>query len=128
MKVNERSIFLIDAAGAFLSAIVTGLICPYFSELLGLKIEILRALLIFPITYFLYSSYCYFFAKNIHRWMLGLLILANGLYCGLSLILVFALEGLTSYGQVFLVSEVIVIIYILSIEVRVFRLGHWLKR
>lgn len=121
IKLNSRNIFLIDGLGALASFSLTGLILPIFSEELGISKQVLHSLAIFPLVYSIYSLSCYKFVEVIKSWMLLAVILANLLYCLISLFLVLNLSGITIWGQSLLAYEVLVILFVVAVEVPIYR-------
>jgi hypothetical protein len=119
--LNLKTMFLFDGIGAALSALLTGLILPIFSEYLGLSHSVLYFLAAFPCVYLIYSFCCYFLFVNIRPWMLALIILANLLYCLVSGYFVFFYESTTSWGVLLLSLEMLVIAVVVFIESKVYR-------
>ena len=121
MKFNAKNIFIIDGAGALLSALFTGIILPFYSELLGIPVSILHFLSLLPFIYAIYSMTCYWFVTLIKRWMLSTIIAGNILYCLISAAVIFFLENITLWGQALLAAEILVICIVVAIEFSVYR-------
>lgn len=121
LNFNKRSIFLFDAVGALLSAMLSLVILPNFSELLGLPKEYLHALGIFPIIYGAYSLSCYFLIKKYHPLLLLGIIAANLLYCLISVGLIIFYKSLTGMGQALLFAEILVILFVVTVELKVYK-------
>lgn len=121
MKLNEKNIFLLDGAGALLSAVFTGLLLPVFSEPIGIQVQVLRSLAVLPLMYGIYSLGHYFFTQKIKPWMLVAIVIANIFYCILSALLIAVLANITSYGQFLLFAEIVVVIGVIAIEFKVLR-------
>jgi hypothetical protein len=123
MQINHKNIFLLDGIGATLSAVLTGLILPMFSDFLGIPTLIFYCLAIFPVIYCLYSYSCYFFVKRIKPQMLIAIIWANLCYCLISSAVMLFLKDITIWGRLLLFSEVLVVIAVIALEIKVYRTG-----
>lgn len=119
--LTERNIFLLDAIGAVVSATVTGLVLPMFSEWIGLPLSFLYFLAAFPLVYGIYSLSCYWFVKAIRPWMLLTIVIANLAYCLISGAVLLAFPGLTIWGGLFLTSEILIIFLVVALELKVYR-------
>lgn len=118
MRVDERSIFLIDGLGAVTSAATTGLVLPLFSPWTGIPASLLHILALFPVVYATYSLSCFGIVKKIQRWMLRSIIAANLIYCVICSALVFTQSNLLIWGRLYLIAEIFVILVIVSIEIK----------
>lgn len=127
--MNERTIFLFDGIGAMLSFLLTGLILPNFSDVLGLSKELIYSLAVFPAVYMVFSLSCYRFVRKIKNWMLLAIILANLAYCLVSGSLLIFHEGLTDLGKYLLSAELLLVMGVIALEIKVYRkqLKHRLK-
>lgn len=121
MKLNERSIFLLDGVGALASAILTGIILPVFSHWIGLPLKIIYCLALFPLAYGIFSLSCFWFVKTIKTWMLKTIIIANLFYCLVSSLVIFEFPSLTSLGSLLLIAEIIIIFGVVALETKVYR-------
>jgi len=121
VRLNLKTIFLLDGIGAAISAVSTGLLLPLFSEELGLSVRTLYMLAVFPLAYGIYSLSCYRFVKETKPWMLMALAVANLVYCLIAVVLILFYEGLTSWGQAVLAIEIAAILGVVAIEVKVYR-------
>lgn len=119
--MNSRTIFLLDGIGALLSLIVTGLILPQFSEVLGLSKNLIYTLAIFPAIFMSYSFTCYAFIKPTKPWMVLTIILANLTYCLISGSLILFHEALTLPGKSLLSGEILVVLAVITLEFKVYR-------
>ena len=119
--INIKNVFLFDAVGAVLSAILTGLVLPYYFEVTGLRAETLYGLVFFPIVYAIYSLSCYFFVQQTKAWMLRTIISANLFYGFVSAGIIFFYDGLTSWGQVTLATELLIVLAVAKIEMKVYK-------
>jgi hypothetical protein len=119
--MNDRTIFLLDGFGALLSLIGTSLIFPNFADILGLSKELLYTLAILPAIYMTYSVICYAFTKVTKPWMLLTIILGNLFYCLVSGGLILFHETLTFPGKALLSGEILIVLAVISLELRVYR-------
>lgn len=119
--MNDRTIFLLDGIGAFVSLTVTGLILPHFSEILGLSKHLIYILAIFPAIYMFYSLSCYVLTKTTKPWMLLTIILGNLIYCLVSGSLILLIETLTFPGKSLLFGEILIILSVIALELKIYR-------
>lgn len=120
MRLNNRTIFLLDGLGATASALFTGLFLPQFASELGLPVEILYSLATLPVLCALYSFTCHF-SKRFHPWMLTGIIAANIFYCLISAGLMSFYESITLWGIGLLAAEIVVILGVVTMELKVYR-------
>jgi hypothetical protein len=119
MTLNPKNIFLLDSSGALISVLLTAFILPQFSDLLGLSLNVLSFLATLAFVCMTYSFCCYSFVKQIKRWMLMAIILANVLYCVISGGLIFLYDPITKIGSALLMCEILVISVLVGIELKV---------
>lgn len=104
-----------------MSAVLTGLLLPMFSEQTGLPIGVLHGLALLPVAYALYSLSRYFLMNVIKPSMLKTIIAANLFYCLLSAILLTALPDVTVWGCAVLIAEILVVLAVVAIEIKIYR-------
>lgn len=119
IHLNEKNIFLFDGAGALASAVLTGLLLPLFSDLLGLSVGLLYILAIFPLVYAVFSLSCYFIIKPQRSIFLKSIIFANIFYCWVSGSVVIFSPTITKLGMAILILESIVIFGVVMCERKV---------
>jgi hypothetical protein len=119
--LNLKNIFLLDGSGAVLSAVVTGLLLPSFSGLLGLAPNAFYSLAVFPLIYAVYSFSCFFLVNQKKPWMLLTIIVANLFYCVVSASVLLLSKTITSWGRGLLVMEIVVIIAVVAFELHVYQ-------
>ena len=110
-----------DAFGALISAIMLGLVLPYFQELIGFPKHLLLVLGAVAFLFFSYSISCYLkFPVNWKYFIRGIA-LANFLYGVLTICLLisFWLE-VTLLGRVYFIVELVLILSLVFLE---FRMG-----
>ena len=77
MTLAHGRIFLIDGAGALLSALCLGVLLPSMHSLIGLPVFILHSLSLLALAYALYDFCCFKWADKTHPLWLALMVAAN---------------------------------------------------
>jgi len=121
MNLDKRNIFLFDGIGALVSASFTGVVLPLFSQWIGLPLWSLYCLAMFPLAYGIYSLSCYWFVKTIRPSLLKATVIANLSYCILSGALILFFPGITGWGRLLLMVEILIILGVVAIELKVYR-------
>lgn len=117
--INVRSLFLIDGFGALLSAFLLGILLVKFESYFGIPKNTLYLLASIPCVFALYDFYCYFRVEKRLGQYLRVIAIANVLYCCLSIGLAFYhAEFLTLLGWVYIIIEVIVVLFLVRIELK----------
>jgi len=108
---NFPWIFLIDALGALLSAIMLGFVLANLESVFGMPRPVLHFLAGIAGVFALYSFFCYrWLRKNWQPFLLAIAV-SNLLYCCLTIALVFYYrQALTILGILYFVTEVIVVV------------------
>jgi len=120
LKLDPKKLFLIDALGALVSAFFLGVVLVRFNSLIGMPIETLYVLATLPCFFAVYSFYCYFFVKSNWRPFLKIVAVVNLMYCCLTISLMFFYSvKLELWGWAYFVVEILVIITLVSIELKV---------
>ena len=121
MTLNFKTIFLVDACGALVSAIIIGLVLPRVVSLIGLPIPTLQILAAIALTSAAYSFSCYWILPPARR-LLATIIIGNLLYCVLTAsILVTRFDEMTMWGILYFVAEILIIFSLVAVELNVFR-------
>lgn len=120
MKLNRRTVFLLDGAGAVLSAVATGLVMPMFHERTGVPNQILYALGGLAVMFATFSLSCYQLGRPT-QWMLKAIIAANLSYCLITSLLILNLKGVTVWGLAYLITEIVVVLAVVTLEIQVLR-------
>lgn len=116
MKV--RTLFLIDALGALISALMLGIVLLQYQAIFGIPVPILRFLAAVPCFFILYDLGSYLTNKSQNQLLKGIA-LANISYCILSLSLVsYHHEQLTWLGWGYIIGELMIILILVRIEWR----------
>ncbi len=116
-NIQPRKLFLIDSIGAFVSAIMLGLILTNFVHVFGMPKEILIYLACAACLFCIYSLSCYLqFPK---RWWIYMKIIAiiNIFYCTITLGFVIHLaDELTVLGFIYFIGEITIVILLAAME------------
>ncbi|MBY0314761.1 MAG: hypothetical protein K2Q26_04540 [Bdellovibrionales bacterium] len=120
-NISPRSLMLMDATGAFVSMVISGLVLPQFSSLLGIDPWILWKLAGAAFAFLIYDLVIYFAFNVVRPWMVKTMMALNLSYCLLSALLVLFLPGLSPYGIAALLIEIAVVIAVVAFEYRIFR-------
>ena len=116
---SKKQLFIIDGLGALLTAFCLVAVLAPFEGTFGMPKRILYFLAVPACIFFLYSLCCYFFVTKNSGLYLKAIAIANLLYCLSTVVLVFIkYESLTKYGLAYFLLEVLVIILLVSVELR----------
>lgn len=114
-----RWIFLIDGCGALLTAFLTGLVLTRLEPIFGMPSGILIPLSIIAGVFAVYSMACYLFVGHKWRRFLKAIAVANLVYVGITLGLLFWLYGrLTALGLLYFISECFVMVALSYLELK----------
>jgi hypothetical protein len=120
LKANPRKLFLIDGFGAVSSAFLLGVILMQFENHFGMPLEKLYFLAAVAGVFAIYSLSCYVRFPTNWRPFLKLIAILNLIYSGVTLSLVIYLyEELTILGLIYFLLELVVLIVLVSIELKV---------
>lgn len=116
-SLSIHQLFLIDAIGALVSALMLGLILPGFHEYIGLPVIILRFLAAPAFIFFLYSTSCYFFSAKNRATLLQVIAFANLLYCLVTAtLLLYHFDHLLLLGWIYFTGEIAIVFSLSRIE------------
>lgn len=120
---SPKQIFLIDALGALLTCLLLILIQTKFNFHFGMPSNQLTILSIIAFVFFCYSISCFFLFSQINwKRFLKIISSANLIYCGLTLfLLLYNYKNLTPFDWIYFLGEIAIIIYLVSLEIRVIR-------
>lgn len=117
LSAQPKRLFLIDGLGAFLTAFLLSVVLANFESSFGMPQKTLYFLSFLAGIFCLYSFCCYFFVASNWRPFLKVIAVANTLYCGLTLGLVFYYyQSLTLLGIVYFLGEIGVIVGLVVVE------------
>lgn len=120
LAAHPKKLFLLDGFGALLTAFFLGVLLANFEEVFGMPPNVLYRLSLLACVFAVYSLCCSFFAVGKWHLLLRIIVVANLLYCCLTIgcMLAFS-ERLTLLGIVYFVQELIVIGVLVAIELNV---------
>ena len=120
--VNERNIFLLDAAGAALSVVLLGVVVPACNQWIGMPLKTLYFLAALPVLFGVYDVLCFYFADLTRSLWLRLIMAANLGYCVLTIGLMVAhADVLKPLGFVYFIAEQPVLIGLVAFQYRIDR-------
>lgn len=115
-----KTLFLVDAMGATLSAFMLGGVLVWYNTYIGMPINILQFLAGFALIFALYSWTCYFVPRFQTQRTIGFIGKTNLAYIILTLtLLLYHLEELTYLGILYFIGEAIVILILVRRELNV---------
>lgn len=119
LALNPRKLFLVDSAGALLTAFLTGVILVMFRDFFGMPKWALIILSLTALLFAVYSLSCYFFSGRHWRICLQIIAIANLLYCCATAgLVIFFYSILSIFGVLYFVGEILLIGILVSIEWR----------
>ena len=119
LGANPRRIFLLDGAGAVLTALLLCVVLASFESFFGMPVRVLYVLGAVAAVFAVYSFSCYCWLKRNHRSFLAAIIIANLLYAVLSLgLVIYYFPQLSNWGLLYFAGEIIVILVLVAIEYR----------
>ncbi|WMN12015.1 hypothetical protein QYS49_32085 [Marivirga salinae] len=114
---SPLKIFLLDAIGAIITALILGIVFTTFQEYIGMPREILISLSLIAVVFCIYSFSCFFMLKRNWKPFLKAIAIANLLYCVATTVLIIALSHqLTIVGLLYFMGEIIVIGFLVYFE------------
>lgn len=117
---KPKTLFLIDSAGAMITAALLFFVLRNFNHHFGMPIEVLTYLALVAACFCVYSSVCYFLLKDYWTPFIRAISIANLLYCILTIgLLIFYYPRLTLLGATYFLTEVVVICGLVYIELNV---------
>lgn len=124
MKLDNKNIFLIDGAGATLSALSTGLLLPLLYPWTGVPLHVSLPLAFLGLLFAACSVTCFWFVKQPGPALLMTMMGANLLYCVVSVMIIVSLDGIKDWGRAFLVAEVLAVASVIGLEASVLRRSY----
>ena len=116
-KIVPQKFFLIDSAGAFLTAFLLFLVLRPLNEYIGIPKDVLSVLSLIAILFCLYSLICFFLVNENWRFYLRLIGVFNLLYCCLTLsFVVYFYAQLTILGLTYFLLEIVLIAGLVCLE------------
>lgn len=122
LNFTPKQLFLIDAGGALLSALLLGVVLVRLEDFFGIPRSALYLLAVIPCFFAIYDLLCYFFTKQKAAHLLRIIAYANILYCCLSIGLAFYhAESITIFGWLYILGEVLIVVLLALLELKTAR-------
>lgn len=116
MRVELKTIFLIDGLGALLTAFMLGIVLPHLSSLFGTPAHILPPLAMAAVCFAAYSFCCYW-GQVSHWGFLAAIAVANVVYCLITITLVlWYLQQFTWLSILYFLAEVLIVLVLVAFE------------
>lgn len=114
---EPKKLFQLDAIGALITATFMGVVMKNNVETFGLPSEIAFYCVVIALSFFCYSTLCFFFIRKNWQQMLVIIAIGNTLYTVITTFFLFTLYSqLTTFGMPYLISEILVITTLVTIE------------
>lgn len=122
---NPKKVFLMDALGAFLTAIILVLMIVFKAVAnFGMPLWALTLLALMAVCFSVYSFWCLFFAKTKWLFFLKIILVANGLYCVLTATtLIFFYSDISIVESIYFPAEISLILLLIFFEWKVLKIG-----
>lgn len=120
LAAHPRILFVIDAAGALLTAFLIGIVWLKFQQYIGMPAAVLKMLAIIAFIIGLYSTGCFLLVKNSWPSFIKAIAIANGLYSVLTLCLLgIYYPVLSIIGIIYFLVEIVIISLLICLEFKV---------
>ena len=117
-KISGQKIFLLDAVGAVASIIFLSFLY-YFDDFFGMPKSVIKIFLGIATAFFIYSSTTYFIKPINWQFYLKIIAALNICYCLFTFYHILQnLKTLTLYGHTYFVAEILVILLLLTYELK----------
>lgn len=117
LKSKPKQLFLVDALGALISAVLLGFVLVQYQPLFGIPADILYTLAAIPCLFAIYDLICYFSLKSNFGIYLASIAGLNIAYCVFSIgVALLYINQIHTLGWIYLVLEVILVCLIAKIE------------
>lgn len=112
-----KRLFLIDAGGAFVTAVLLFAVLRIFHPYFGMPVDKINILSIIALLFCMYSMMCFFLLGNNWKPFLRIISIANLFYCCLTMALViYYYPVLTALGVIYFSGELIIIGILVFLE------------
>ena len=117
MMTSSKKIFLVDAIGAMVSALLIGLVIAPYEGFFGIPTPIAYLLCFIAILLSAFSLLSYLFAQNSWKKNLRIIAILNLGYCAFTAsVLTLNSEGITFWGWAYFVIEMLIIFALSRVE------------
>lgn len=116
--INQpKKLLLLDAMGAFITATFIGVVMRNHIDIFGLPPQEAVVMTFIAYSFFCFSGICYLLVQNKQYKYIYIIASANSLYILLSFfIFLNHFKDLTPFGIVYLISEIVTIILLVTLE------------
>lgn len=122
---QPKLLFLVDSAGAFLTAFLVGLVLPRLENLIGMPPKTLYFLATIGVLCGLYSLLCSLLLKKNHQRFLKGIAAANTMYCLLSIgFILWHFKELKAPGLLYFTAEILIIAKVIHLETKAQKQAH----
>jgi hypothetical protein len=119
LTLSPKRLFLIDGFGALLTGFILFAILRTFNKYFGMPLHALNFLSIIAFIYSAYSFCCFFLFRNNWQPFLRAIIIANLLYCILTLgLVIYNFRQLTILAVIYFLLEIVVICILVFFEIK----------
>lgn len=120
VKTHPRQLFLVDGAGALLSAFMLGVVLVAFQSYVGIPVSTLYVLAAVPVAFAIFDLVSYFQGAHRSGLLLRTIAVLNLLYCCLSLGFAYHHSvTVTLLGWVYILGEVAIVAALAFFELTV---------
>ena len=117
MRYSAKTLFLIDAAGAFVTAVLLSQVLARYESVFGMPGSVLFILVGIALCFAVYSLLCHFLVKENTGKFLKVIAAANTMYCILTLgLVILFFHPLTWLGLAYFTGEIIIILMLVALE------------
>lgn len=117
---KQKTLFLIDSIGAFLTALSLFVIAQQFNEYFGMKKNTLICLSVIAVCFCIYSAACFLFLKRGLTPFIKFIGVANLIYCALTIgLMIKYYPLLTIIGTSYFLIEIVIICALSYVELNV---------
>lgn len=117
---NQKTLFLVDSIGAFLTAFNLFVIVRHVNEYFGMPQRELSVLSLIAICFSVYSAACFLFVKGELKPFIRIIGVANLIYCLLTIgLLIKYFPAMTIIGNIYFLIEIVIICGLSYVELHV---------
>jgi hypothetical protein len=117
---RQKTLFLIDSIGAFMTAFFLVVIMQQLNEYFGMPKKELTYLSVIAVCFCIYSATCFLFLKGELRPFIRFIGIANFMYCALTIgLLIKYYSLLTIIGTTYFLIEIVIICGLSYVELKV---------
>jgi hypothetical protein len=117
---KQKTLFLIDSTGAFMTAFFLFVIVRQFDEYFGMPKKELTYLSVTAVCFCIYSAACFLFLKGGFTPFIRFIGIANLIYCALTIgLLIKYYSLLTIIGTIYFLIEIVIICGLSYVELNV---------